>query len=168
VSDLANGGFEEPRVSIEMGGPNIVIRSCADIDRGYTTSLALAVNAAADTRTVVVLDPAPIRCDDAFSGALLPDIDVECAEHASCRPVDVEVVGRSVIRIAAHRSWWTIDVAEGRFCQTDTPVDPSFVSSESWTPVVAVCVTPTRLRALRPDGELVSALRAHRPLSPTT
>ena len=38
---------EEPRVTIEMGGPNIVIRSSASIDREYTMSLVHAVNAAA-------------------------------------------------------------------------------------------------------------------------
>lgn len=158
---------DEPRVSIEMGGTNIVIRSCADVDRADTTSLAMAVNAAADTRTVVVLDPDPIRCDDSFAGAPLPDTDIERADHVAFRPVDVSVVGRSVIQIAAERSWWLIDVANGRFCQTDAVVDPQFVPPDAWTPVVAVCVTPMRLRALATDGTLVSSVRAHEALEPT-
>lgn len=152
---------DEPRVTIEMGGPNILIRSSASIDREYTTSLAHAVNAAAATHTVVVLDPDPIRCDDSFAGASLPDRETTCSEHAECQPSEVQVVGSGVVRIAAESSWWTIDVANGRFCRTDGRIDPHFIDGPSWTPVVAVCVTPTRLRALTVDGSLVSSVRAH-------
>lgn len=152
---------DEPRVTIEMGGPNIVIRSSAAIDREYTASLAHAVDAAADTGTVVVLDPDPIRCDDAFAGAPLPPAEIACDRHASCRPTAVEVVGSGVIRFAAEHCWWTLDVAHGRFCRTDRPIEPCFVSTSAWTNVVAVCVTPTRLRALTEDGSLVTSIRAH-------
>ncbi|MFP5489293.1 MAG: hypothetical protein ACLGHQ_13430, partial [Acidimicrobiia bacterium] len=148
---------DEPRVTIEMGGPNVVIRSSPAIDREYTTSLAHAVNAAATTNTVVVLDPDPIRCDDSFAGAELPVWETTCPEHADCRASEVEVVGSGTIRIAAESSWWTIDVANGRICRTDGRIDPHFIDAPSWTPVVAVCVTPTRLRALTADGSLVSS-----------
>ena len=47
---------DEPQVTIEMGGPNVVIRSVDTIDREYTTALAHAVNAAAQADTVVVID----------------------------------------------------------------------------------------------------------------
>lgn len=152
---------DEPRVTIEMGGPNIVIRSSPAIDREYTTSLAHAVNAATATHTVVVLDPDPIRCDDAFAGACLPDWETTCAEHAECQPSEVEVIGSGIIRIAAESSWWTIDVANGRFFRSDGRIDPHFIDAASWTPVVAVCVTPTRLRALTVDRSLLSSRRAH-------
>jgi hypothetical protein len=152
---------DEPRVTIEMGGPNVVIRSSPAIDREYTTTLAHAVNAATATHTVVVLDPDPIRCDDSFAGAFLPESETACTEHADCRPSEVEVVGSGTIRIAAETSWWLIDVAHGRFCRTDGRVDPHFIDGPSWTPVVAVCVTPSRLRALTADGSLVSSARAH-------
>lgn len=153
--------LDEPRVTIEMGGANIVIRSSPSIDREYTTALAHAVNAATETGTVVVIDPDPIRCDDAFAGEPMPPSEAGCADHAACRPSDVEVVGRGVIRIEAERTWWTIDVANGRFCRADAPIDHRFVRSVDWTPVVAVAVTPTRLRALTVDGTLVSSVRAH-------
>lgn len=152
---------DEPRVTIEMGGPNIVIRSSPAIDREYTTTLAHAVNAATATHTVVVLDPDPIRCDDSFAGACLPTSETDCAEHADCRPSDVEVVGSGMVRIAAETSWWLVDVAHGRFCRTDGRVDPHFIDGPSWTPIVAVCVTPSRLRALTADGSLISSIRAH-------
>ena len=152
---------EEPRVTIEMGGPNIVIRSSTAIDREYTTTLAHAVNAATATHTVVVLDPDPIRCDDSFAGASLPASETACAEHAECRPSEVEVVGSGIVRIAAESSWWLVDVAHGRFCRTDGRVDPHFIDGPSWTPVVAVCVTPSRLRALTVEGSVISGARAH-------
>lgn len=152
---------DEPRVTIEMGGPNIVIRSTPAIDREYTTSLAHAVNAATATNTVVVLDPDPIRCDDSFAGACHADWETACPEHADCRPSEVEVIGSGVIRIEAESSWWTIDVANGRICRSDARIDPHFIDRSSWTPVVAVCVTPARLRALTVDGSLVSSVRAH-------
>jgi hypothetical protein len=152
---------DEPRVTIEMGGPNIVIRSSTAIDREYTTTLAHAVNAATATHTVVVLDPDPIRCDDSFAGASLPASETACAEHAECRPSEVEVVGSGVVRIAAESSWWLVDVAHGRFCRTDGRVDPHFIDGPSWTPVVAICVTPSRLRALTVEGSVISSVRAH-------
>ena len=71
------------------------------------------------------------------------------------------MVGSGVVRIAAETSWWLIDVAHGRFCRTDGRVDPHFIDGPSWTPVVAVCVTPSRLRALTAEGSVVSSVRAH-------
>lgn len=155
-------GVDDARVTIEMGGPNIVIRSNPSIDREYTTALAEVVNAAAATHTVVVLDPEPVRCDDGFATASLPAAEVACPEHDHCSPAEVQVVGSGIVRIAAETSAWLVDLAHGRFCRTEGRVDPHFIERSSWTPLVAVCVTPTRLRALTADGALVSAIRAHR------
>ncbi len=152
---------EEPRVTIEMGGPNVVIRSTPAIDQAYTSALAHAVDAAADTNTVVVIDPEPIRCDDSFANHALPVSETTCTQHQGCRPVAVEVVAAGVIRIAAEHTAWTIDVGTGRFCQTDRAVDIRFLSPEAWTPVIAICVTPTRLSALTLDGTLITSNRAH-------
>lgn len=152
---------DEPRVTIEMGGPNVLIRSSDSIDRTYTESLTGVLNAAAVTGTTVVLDPVPIRCDDSFAGAPLPSWETICSEHAECHPSDVEVAARGTVRIEAATTWWLVDIANGRFCRTDTRVDPRFIPSADWTPVVAVCITPTRLRALTADGVVVSGGRAH-------
>lgn len=152
---------EEPRVTIEMGGPNVVIRSTPAIDQAYTSALAHAVDAAADTNTVVVIDPQPIRCDDSFATHALPASETTCTQHTGCRPVAVEVVAAGVIRIAAEHTWWTIDVSAGRFCHTDAALDIRFLSPDAWTPVIAICVTPTRLRALTLDGTSITSNRAH-------
>jgi hypothetical protein len=153
----------EPHVVIEMGGPNVVIRSTTAIDHADTMALAHAVNAAADTHTVVVIDPESIRCDDAFATHALPATDITCARHVACRPMPVEAISRGIIRIAAEHTSWTIDVDTGRFCQTDFPIDTKFLDPESWTPVIAICVTPTKLTALTADRTLITSDRAHLP-----
>jgi hypothetical protein len=153
----------EPRVVIEMGGPNVVIRATARVDRAYTTSLAAVLNAAAATDTCVVIDPEPIRCDDEFAAHRSDDVSRSCSAHRLCRPVPAEVAAEGVVRLRAERATWLIDVGRGRFCRTDPDRDLSvrFLADDSWSLVVAVCVTPTRLIALGVDGGLVSAERAH-------
>lgn len=153
---------ELPRVTIEMGGPNILVRSTPEIDRECTDALAHAVNAAADTDTVVVIDPQPIRCDDSFASSTHHAPTVACVDHRACRPVDAEVVARGVIRIAGEHTSWMIDVGGGRYCQTDHSVDVRFIDAAAWTPVIAICVTPTSMSALTVGGTLVTSRRAHR------
>jgi hypothetical protein len=152
---------EQPRVTIEMGGSNIVIRSTSGIDRSCTSTLAHAVNAAADTNTAVVIDPEPIRCDDTFAAYRLPGSPVPCSEHVPCGPVDAEVVRTGIIEIQAEHTTWTIDVSRGRFCQSEAAVDVRFLDPAAWTPVIAICVTRTKLCALSDDGTLITSNRAH-------
>jgi hypothetical protein len=114
---------QQPRVTIEMRGSNIVIRSTAGVDRAYTSTLAHAVNAAAATDTTVMIDPEPIRCDDMFAAYNLPGPEVPCIDHVPCRPLDAVVVRPGIIQIRADRTTWTIDVSRGRFCQSEAPVD---------------------------------------------
>ncbi len=160
--DLHEALDDEPRVVIEMGGTNIVIRASARVDRRYTSSLADVVNVASDTDTSVVIDPEPIRCDDDFAAYRVAEDDEPCAMHAGCRPVGVEVAAIGVVRMHAEHTVWLVDVVEGRFCQVDPGVDVRFLGRDGWAPVVAVCVTPSRLVALGVDGTLTSAPRAHR------
>ena len=152
---------EQPRVTIEMGGSNIVIRSTGGIDRACTSTLAHVVNTAADTDTAVVIDPEPIRCDDLFAAYRMPGPDTSCFDHVPCRPVDAEVVKTGIIRIRAEQTTWTIDVSRGRFCQSEAPVDIRFLDPAAWTPMIAICVTRTKLCALAVDDTLITSNRAH-------
>ena len=153
---------DEPQVTIEMGGPNIVIRSTSTIDREYTASLAHALNAAAEAETVVVIDPQPIRCDDVFATVQLPPSDTTCPRHDDCLPTDVEVVASGVLRIEGEHGWWTIDLHAGRVCRTDTAVDVRFLGPQAWMPVIAICVTPTKVSAFAIDQTVITGSRAHR------
>ena len=152
---------QQPRVTIEMRGSNIVIRSTAGVDRTYTSTLADVVHAAADTDTAVVIDPEPIRCDDMFAAYRLPGLEVPCSDHVPCRPLDAEVVQTGMIQIRAERTTWTIDVSRGRFCQSEAPVDVRILHPTAWTPIIAIGVTRTRLCALATDGTLITSNRAH-------
>lgn len=152
---------QQARVTIEMRGSNIVIRSTADVDRTYTSTLAHAVNAVADTDTAVVIDPEPIRCDDMFAAYRLPGPEARCADHVPCRPLDAEVVRSGIIQIRAERTTWTIDVRRGRFCQSGAPVDVRFLHPTAWTPIIAIGVTRTKLYALAVGGTLITSNRAH-------
>jgi hypothetical protein len=151
---------DEPRVTIEMGGANLVIRAGSHFDHASTISLVGAVNAAADADVAVVIDPASVRCDDEFTRYGYERI-AECRDHDGCRPAAVQVVASGIIRIAAERTVWTIDVAHGRLCRSDAPLEVRFLGPDAWTPVVAVCVTPSRLVALLHDDAHVSERRAH-------
>jgi hypothetical protein len=145
-----------------MGGPNIVIRPMADIDAAYTAALADAVNIANEAGMVVVIDPETLRCDDAFASSALPLSETRCAEHVDCRSVAIEAVDHGVIRITAEHTSWMIDIGRGRFCQIDAPIDVMFLHPDTWTPLIAIYVTPTKLSALTADGMLVTSRRAHR------
>jgi hypothetical protein len=151
---------DEPQVTIEMGGANLVIRASTHFDQASTISLVGAVNAAADADVAVVIDPSTVRCDDEFARYGYERI-ADCRDHRDCRPDAVEVVGSGIIRIAAERTVWTIDVARGLLCRTDAPLDVRFLGPDAWTPVVAVCVTPSRLVALLRHDAHLSERRAH-------
>jgi hypothetical protein len=151
----------EPRVTVEMGGTNILIRATAHVGRSFTATIADAINAATDADTTVVIDPEPIPCDDSFAAYTDTGAAAECTVHDSCRPVAAEVVAVGIVRLRTERRSWLVDVAKGVLCRCDGDVDVRFLGPESWTRVVAICITPSRLIALLPHGGMLSAGRAH-------
>ena len=150
------------RVTVEMAGHNVMVRSMAAIDLTYTAALVDVVNAAAETGAVVVIDPEQIPCDAALAASRQWASNAPCRDHGSCRPTDVEIVASGVIRVAGRTSWWTIDVATGRFCQSNDPIDCRFVGSTAWTPLIAIWITPKQLSALTTTGSVITSTRAHR------
>ena len=151
-----------PQLIVTMSGQNIVIRSTAAIDEGCAVALVDALNSAAATDTVVIIDPEPVHCDDAFAGGEHAAFAPTCASHTRCEPVAAEVVNSRMIRIAAELDSWTIDLRAGRFCQSPPATHHLYVSPEAWVPVIAIAVTRTRLSALTADGALITSSRAHR------
>lgn len=153
---------DDHRVTVEMAGHNVMVRSMATIDLTYTADLVDVVNAAAQTGAVVVIDPEQIPCDAALAASRQWDSNTPCLDDDSCRPTDVEIVASGVIRVAGRTCWWTIDVASGRFCRSNDPIDCRFVSSTAWTPLIAIWITPKRLSALTTTGSVITSTRAHR------
>ncbi len=154
-------GDADERVVIESGGANVVIRPSSNVDRAYTTSLVEVINAASATDVCVVIDPEPIRCDDDFAAETPPLADQGGAEHRNRRPAGAEVAMAGVVRLDAEGTVWLVDVNHGRFCRLEAPLDVRFLGDDAWEPVVALCVTPSRLIALNVDGNRTSANRAH-------
>jgi hypothetical protein len=148
-------------VVVEMGGDNIVVRPPAGATHWHATSLAELVNAATRTSTIVVVDPAPLRCDDAFATYVSSDADRTCREHGRCAPSEAVVVTEGVVHVRTEGGVWLIDLRDSRLARTDARVDPQFVAGAAWTPIVAVRIAPTRVTALGPDGSLTSAPRDH-------
>jgi hypothetical protein len=159
--DATDTEATEPRVTVEMGGSNILIRATAHVGRSFTATIADAINAATDADTTVVIDPEPIRCDDSFAAYDDDGVGAGCSVHESCRPVAADVVATGIVRLRTERRSWLVDVGRGVMCQCDGDVEVRFLGPESWTRVVAICITPTRLIALLPHGGMVSAGRAH-------
>jgi hypothetical protein len=151
-----------PQLTIEMCRQNIVIRPTAAVDEGYTVALTDAVNAAALTDTVVIIDPESVRCDDAIAGDENATAESRCANHDECEPVDAEVVNSRMIRIATERDSWTIDLQAGRLCQAAATTHHLHHAPEAWVPIVAIAVTRSRLSALTTEGALITSSRAHR------
>jgi hypothetical protein len=139
-----------------------MIRSRAAIDLACTAALVDVVNAAAETGAVVVIDPEPIPCDAALAASTQWAANTPGSNHDHCRPSDAETVASGVIRVAGRTSLWTIDVASGRFCQSNDPIDCRFVGSAAWTPLVAIWITPEMLSALTATGSVITGTRAHR------
>lgn len=150
------------RVTVEMAGHNVLVKSMAAIDLAYTAALVDVVNAAAETGAVVVIDPEPIPCDAALAASRQWASNMPCLDHDGCRPTDVEMVASGVIRVVGRTSCWTIDVAAGRFCQSNDPIDCRLVGSAAWTPLVAIWITPRQLSALTATGSMITSTRAHR------
>jgi hypothetical protein len=161
VAPVQDDDFQEPVITIEMGGQNIVLRASAHADRAYTATIAEAINAASDADTTVVVDPAPIRCDDLFAAYHEGVVEPACAIHDRCRPVAAEVMRAGVVRLRTERDSWMLDVNGGRLCRLGRHTDVRFIGDEAWERVVAVCITRSRLVARLPDGRLLSARRAH-------
>lgn len=151
----------EPRVTVEMGGTNILIRATAHVGRSFTTTIADAINAATDADTTVVIDPDPIPCGDDFAAYHDTSSPSACTLHDPCRPAAAEVAAAGIVRLRTERRAWLLDVGNGALCQHDGEIDVRFLGPDSWMRVVAVCVTPSRLIALLPHGGLLSASRAH-------
>jgi len=154
---------DDSAVVVEMGGTNVVVRAPAGADHTYSESLAELINAATRLSTIVVLDPAPLRCDDAFARHVSSDAERSCVEHATCRPSQAKVVADGMVHIRTEAGVWLIDPRLGRLARTCENDDPQFVAAGAWAPIVAVRIAPARITSLGPDGNLTSARRDHLP-----
>ncbi len=159
--ELIPDGDDTPdAVTVQMSGPNMVVRSTMRIGRAATDSVVHLLNASVTGEVVVVIDPEQIRCSDAFTSTPAEVTELRCCSRPSCRPLDVETVGDGVVRVAGEQSWWTLDIGAGRFVRSDLPLDVRFLGDEAWMPLQGVWITGVKLSVLTADGALVTGYRA--------
>jgi hypothetical protein len=156
----------EPRVTIEMCGGNLVVRSTSSIDDRDVVAVADAVNAAGLTNTVVVIDPAPVRCDEGFAASAVSTALRQHVDTGDDAAVELAAIESGMLRIRTrHERRWIIDLRRGRFCEAAEHLDVRSLCPDAWTPVVAIMVTPRRLTALTLSGRQISSERAPRALA---
>lgn len=153
-------GLTADDITIQMSGPNVVVRSSMRVDRAATDSVVHLVNSSAMSDLVVVIDPEQIRCNEAFASTPAMVAELRCCSRSHCRPADVQTVGDGVIRVPGEQYWWTIDIAAGRFLRSDQPIDVRFIGDDAWNALQGVWLTNVKLTVLTADGALVSGFRA--------
>lgn len=147
-------------VTVQMSGPNVVVRSSTRLDRAATDSVVHLLNASTSTEVVVVLDPERHRCSDSFASTPADITELRCCSQPNCRPRDVETAADGVVRVAGTQSWWTIDIGAGRFVRSDHPLDVHFIGDEAWVDLQGVWISSVKLAVLTMDGSLVSGSRS--------
>ena len=147
-------------VTVQMSGPNMVVRSSARLDRAATDSVVHLLNASISTEVVVVIDPERPRCSDSFASTPADVTELRCCPQLDCRPRDVETAADGVVRVAGAQSWWTIDIGAGRFVRSDHPLDVHFIGDDAWIDLQGVWISSVKLSVLTVDGSLVSGSRA--------
>lgn len=157
---ISDGGDTPDTVTVQMSGPNMVVRSTMRIDRAATDSVVHLLNASVTSEVAVVIDPEQIRCSDAFASTPAEVTELRCCSRQGCRPREVETVGDGVVRVAGEQSWWTLDIGAGRFVRSDLPLDVRFVGNEAWVPLQGVWITGVKLSVLTAGGALVTGYRA--------
>lgn len=157
--DTSSDDTSSDEVTIQMIGPNVVVRSTMRIDRAATESVVHLLNSSVTSEVVVVIDPEQIRCSDAFASTPAQVAELRCCARRLCRPRDVETVGDGVVRIAGEQSWWTIDIGAGRFVRSDHPLDVRFIGDDAWVALQGVWITAVKLTVAAADGALVSGYR---------
>lgn len=162
ISDqvISDRDDQSDAVTIQMSGPNVVVRASRRIDRAGTDSVVHLLNSSIAAGMVVVIDPEEIRCRDEFASMPADVTEARRGRHRRCRPHDAETAADGVVRVAGRQSWWTIDIADGRFVRSDHPVDVHFIADDAWIGLQGVWISGSKLSVLTSDGATISGARA--------
>lgn len=141
-------------VDISMFDDQLVIRPPARLGLDMTIVLVDAVDAAlrGGATVMVDLDPETASSDLAAVGPVGSSPDVGATPRGP-----VVVLAPGCVRVPTLDGHWTIDVAASRMFRSDTPLDPSFVGPDDWTPIRALWLTCASLTALTDAGSYLSA-----------
>jgi hypothetical protein len=152
-----------PPLTVSMVDGIVVFRPHADVDHldlDATGAVLSGVAAAVSCGETVMIDvgqgsePSLPAAPGEWPHSL--DDDLEHVE-GDVAVLIARVVAPGCIRLGAAHETWTLDIGRRRFCRSAGPVDPKFVTADSWTPITAIWVTAGRSTLLTATGTYVSA-----------
>ncbi len=144
----------EPNVMVSMYDDQLVICPPAHLDLETTEVIVVAAASAVTSGSTVMIDLDPATASrELIARRPLSAATARCVTGPG-GPVAIPSAG--YVRLATRDSHWTIDLAHGRLCRSDSVVDPHFVASGSWTRIQALWVTLTDVTALTVDGTYLS------------
>lgn len=143
---------------VSMFDDHLVICPPDHLDLEMTEVLVIAAASAVGSGTTVMIDLDPdTSSPDLIARRPLSSAATNCTTEPGG---SVAVLGAGYVRLTTRDARWTIDLAEGRLCRSDTAVDPLFVGPGDWTHVQAIWVTQTTVTALTRDGTYLSTIAA--------
>lgn len=143
-----------PQVTVTIAAGLVVIEPPGELDHDATDALVQMVAAALTTGESVML-----RLDrkPALDADLWPHAGPGHAELAATPQRGATAIAAGYVRIDTGSDTWTLDLVRHRFCRSESPVDPRFVESPSWTAIRAAWITPERTTVMTAAGTYVSA-----------
>ena len=144
----------EPTVMVSMFDDQLVICPPTHLDLETTEVLVIAAASAITAGSTVMIDLDPeTASDELIARRPVSAVNTSCVTGPG-GPVSIPSAG--YVRLATRDAHWTIDLAHGRLCRSDSAVDPHFVGPGDWTHVQALWVTPTDVTALTVEGTYLS------------
>lgn len=144
----------DPTVMVSMFDGQLVICPPAHLDLEMTEVLVVAAASAVTSGSTVMIDLDPhTASDELIARRPLSAVNTRCVTGPG-GPVSIPSAG--YVRLATRDAHWTIDLAHGRLCRSDSAIDPHFVGPSDWTHIQALWVTLTDVTALTVDGTYLS------------
>ena len=144
-----------PAVIISMHGDHVVVDPPHELDLDATVVLMDAVASAIRSGATVMID-LDASTPSADLIARSPSVPPRGLEKSIDRGT-VRVLGAGRVRLATADSYWTVDVALGRLCRSEKPIDTCFLGASDWVRIRALWVNCTEVTALTSDGTYLSA-----------
>lgn len=144
----------DPTVMVSMFDDHLVICPPDHLDLEMTEVLVVAAASAVTSGSTVMIDLDPDTASpELIARRPLSDVAANCVAGDDG---PVAVLGPGYVRLATRDAHWTIDLAHGRVCRSDDPIEPHFVGPDDWTHVQALWITQTNVTALTREGTYLS------------
>lgn len=144
----------EPTVMVSMFDDQLVVCPPQHLDLEMTEVLVVAAASAVASGSTVMIDLDPdTASDELIARRPLSAVKTRCVTGPGGL---VSIPSAGYVRLATRDAYWTIDLAHGRLCRSDSAIDPHFVGPGDWTHIQALWVTLADVTALTADGTYLS------------